>query len=176
MNLYFRLIIVFLRSLFARHSDILEESRSFFRAWPFDCDVNIHLTNARYFALADVGRIYYLGQAGVLFNLLKKGLLPVAQAQEISFFKGIKPFHRFEVTTRFTHWDDKYWYTEHKFFTRGQLSALLQVRGVFVQNKQVQSMSDVFSHAGVETNLPEKPSIVEYWQKLLQCKREYLES
>ena len=176
MNLYFRLIVILLKSMIVRHADILDESRTSFRVWPFDCDINLHLTNARYFALADVSRISFLGQAGVLFRLLNNGLLPVAQAQEISFFKGIKPFCNFAVTTRFTHWDDKYWYTEHKFITAGQLNALLQVRGVFVQNKKVQSMNDVFSHAGLDMFAPQKPSIVEHWQKLLQEKKEYLES
>ena len=121
MNLYFRLLLVLVKSMFARQTGVLDESRSWYRAWPFDCDINLHLTNARYFALCDLSRIYYMGQVGVLFKMIKRKWLPIAQAQEISYFKPIKPFQRFEVLTRFYYWDDKYWYTEHKFFAADKL-------------------------------------------------------
>jgi len=113
-----------------------------FGVWPFDCDINFHLTNARYFALCDLSRIYYMGQVGVLLNMIKRKWLPVAQAQEITYLKPIKPFQRFEVLTRFSYWDNKYWYTEHKFIAGDLLCAVLQVRGVFVHGKKVGSSLD----------------------------------
>jgi len=170
MNLYFRLIIVLLKSAFTRQIGVLDESRSFYRVWPFDCDVNFHLTNARYFALCDLSRIYYMGQVGVLFNMIKRNWLPIAQAQEISYFKPIKPFHRFEVLTRFYYWDDKYWYTEHKFFAAAKLCAVVQVRGVFVHGKTVLPMRDVLALTEEDVEAPDKPVNVEYWQNLLSLK------
>ena len=73
-----------------------------------------------------------MGQVGVLFKMIKRSWLPIVQAQEITYLKPINPFQRFEVSTRFSHWGDKYWYTEHKVFAADRLSAVLQVRGVFV--------------------------------------------
>ena len=170
MNLYFRLIMVLLKSAFTRQIGVLDESRSCYWVWPFDCDINFHLTNARYFALCDLSRIYYMGQIGVLFNMIKRKWLPVAQAQEISYFKPIKPFQRFEVLTRFSYWDDKYWYTEHKFFAADKLCALIQVRGVFVHGIKVLPMRDVMALAKEDVEAPDKPDNVEYWQKLLSQK------
>ncbi len=172
MNLYFRLIMVLLKSMFVRQIGLLDESRSRYRAWPFDCDINFHLTNARYSALCDLSRIYFMGQVGVLFNMIKRKWLPVVQAQEISYFRPIKPFQRFEVSTRFSHWDDKYWYTEHKFFAVDRLCAVLQVRGVLVHGKKILSMRDVFLDlVGDDVEAPDKPVDVEHWQKLIESKR-----
>ena len=58
MNLYFRLILVFIKSLFAGKRNPLEASVVHFRVWPLDCDVNLHLTNSRYFAFADLGKAF----------------------------------------------------------------------------------------------------------------------
>ena len=170
MNLYFRLILVLIKSIFAPRIGVLDESRSWYRVWPFDCDINLHLTNARYFALCDLSRIYYMGQVGVLFKMIRRKWLPIAQAQEISYFRPITPFQRFEVLTRFTYWDDKYWYTEHKFFVTGRLCAVAQVRGVFVHGKKVLSMSDVLAMAEEKVEVPGKPVNVDNWQTLLSLR------
>lgn len=170
MNLYFRLIIVLLKSMFTRRIGVLDESRSCYRVWPLDCDINLHLTNARYFALCDLSRIYYMGQVGVLFKMIKRKWLPIAQAQEISYFKPINPFQQFEVLTRFSYWDDKYWYTEHKFFAADRLCAVVQVRGVFVHGKKVLPMRDILALAEEDVEVPDKPVSVEYWQNLLSLK------
>jgi len=172
MNLYFRLLLMLLRSRFAKKISLLDESRSLYRVWPLDCDFNLHLTNSRYFALCDVSRFYYTGQVGVLFTLLKRKWLPVAQAQEISYFKSINPFQKFEVLTRFTHWDDKYWYTEHRFMAAGKLCAVVQVRGVFVHRRKVLPIRDVLALVGEEVEVPDKPLTVVNWQKLIESKKQ----
>jgi acyl-CoA thioesterase FadM len=171
MNLYFRLLLILFKSKFVNQVGVLDGSRSWFRAWPFDCDINFHLTNARYFALCDLSRIYYMGQVGVLFNMIKRKWLPVVQAQEATYLKPIKPFQRFEVLTRFSYWENKYWYTEHKFMAGDQLCAVIQVRGVFVQGKNVIPMSDVLALTGEDVKVPDKPDIVEFWKKLIVVKK-----
>ncbi len=148
----------------------MDESRSCYRVWPLDCDINLHLTNARYLALCDLSRIYYMGQVGVLFKMISKKWLPIAQAQEISYFRPIKPFQRFEVLTQFTYWDDKYWYTRHRFFANEKLCALVQVRGVFVHGKRVLPMTDVLAITDEKVEVPKKPANVEQWQALLSLK------
>ena len=172
MNLYFRLLAVLLRSKFANKIGLLDESRLKYRVWPLDCDINLHMTNARYFALCDLSRIYYMGQVGVLFNLIKRKWLPVAQAQEITYFKPINPLQQFEILTRFTHWDDKYWYTEHRFFAADKLCAVLQVRGVFVHGRKVLPFRDVLALVGEEVETPNKPAMIEHWQRLIDSKKD----
>lgn len=171
MNLYFRLLLVLFKCLFASCIRVLDESRLIFRVWPFDCDINFHLTNARYLALCDLSRIYYMGQVGVLAKLLKRKWLPVVQSQEISYFKSINPFQRIEVLTSLTYWNDKYWYTEHKFIAADRVCAVVQVRGVFMHGRKVVSMHDVVALTDEDVKVPDKPKNVESWQKLIMTKK-----
>jgi acyl-CoA thioesterase FadM len=165
------LIWIFLRSWFTNRIGLLDESRKRFRVWPHDCDLNLHLTNSRYFAFCDLARFYYTGQVGVLFRLLRRNWLPIAQAQEISYIRPIQPFQRFEVFTRFIHWDDKYWYTEHKFFAADRLCAVAQVRGVFLHGRKIVPIPDILALTGQEVLLPDKPENVAHWQQLIETKK-----
>ena len=174
MNLYFRLIMIFFMSLFARRKKILEGGHSYYRVWPFDCDINLHLTNARYFSLCDLSRIAYMGQVGILFKMIKRNWLPVVQAQEISYLKPINPFQRFEISTRFTYWDEKYWYIEHKFLREDRLCAVLQVRGVFVHGKRIVPISEVLELVGEDIVSPDQTEAVVQWRKLLESKKDQL--
>ena len=172
MNLYFRLFLILIKSKLAARIGIYDKSFLSFRVWPFDCDINMHLTNARYFAFCDLGRIYYLAQAGILFKLIKRKWLPIAQAQEISYFRPINPLQSFKVYSRLSHWDEKYWYVEHSFFSAKKLCATVQVRGVFVSGGKLVSMKDVLKLAGDDVVAAmDAPVNVEYWQKLIDVKK-----
>lgn len=171
MNLYFRLIKTLIISLFCKRIDVLETSTTWYRAWPFDCDINLHMTNARYFALCDLSRTYYIGQTGVLVKMIKRGWIPVVQSQVISYIKPINPFSCFRVTTQMVHWDEKYWYVLHKFFVGDQLCAVLQVRGVIARGRQVIPMSEVVALTGKQVDSPPKTDSIEHWQQVLETKK-----
>lgn len=171
MNLYFRLLRILVKCLFAKRVAVLEGSRIRYRAWPFDCDINLHLTNARYFALCDLARTYYLGQVGVLGKMVRRNWLPVVQSQVISYIKPINPLQRFEVTTELSHWDEKYWYVVHKFFVGDKLCAVLQVRGVIINGRKVIPMSDVVALTGEDVASPPRTGSIEHWQDLLESKK-----
>jgi acyl-CoA thioesterase FadM len=171
MNLYFRLLLILARSWLVRRIGVLDESRLRFRVWPFDIDINFHLTNARYLALCDLCRVYYMSQLGLLSKLVKKKWLPVVQSQEVSYFKQINPFARFEVVTRLTYWDDKYWYTEHKFYSGDALCAVVQVRGLFLSGRKNIPTREILALSGMDVNIPVRPVPVEYWQNLLEAKK-----
>lgn len=171
MNLYFRLIRILIKSLFCDRIEVLDQSFTWYRVWPFDCDINLHMTNARYFALCDLSRTYYIGQTGVLRKMIRRGWIPVVQSQVISYIKPINPFQRFRVSTQMVHWDDKYWYVVHKFHVGEKLCAVLQVRGVIVRGRKVIPMSDVIALTGKQVTSPEKTGSIDHWQQLLESKK-----
>ena len=176
MNLYFRLILVFIKSLFAGKRHPLEASVVHFRVWPLDCDVNLHLTNSRYFAFADLGRVHLLGQMGVLRPFLKRRWFPVNNATEISFIRPIEPLQKFRIVSRLVTWDDKYWYTEHKFEVAGTLHAVSLARGVIVRQATVVPVNDVIhllnEMTGETVSIPAPPVPVREWRELLSVKKD----
>ena len=111
-----------------------------------------------------------MGQTGILFKAIKRKWLPIVQAQEVRYFKAINPFQRFDVVTRITYWDDKYWYSEHRFMVGDKLCAILQVRGVFVHGRDVIPMSELLALTGKDIEPPEKPENIESWHNLIASK------
>ena len=69
------------------------------------------------------------------------------------------------------YWDEKYWYTEHKFVVADRVCAAVQVRGAFVNDRKVVSMHNVVTLADENVTSPEKPVNVEHWQSLIDAKK-----
>ena len=125
MNLYLRLLRVLLRQLWtAKMANPLERRLLFFRAWLHDCDFNLHMTNSRYLALMDLCRMDLMMAMGMSKYILKHKWKFVVNAQEITYIKEIPPFSRFRISTQVLAWDEKYFYVEHRFSSKGKLHAL----------------------------------------------------
>ena len=64
MNLWFRLLLMLLRRPWRNPAQGLESTVIRMRIWPLDLDFNRHVTNGRYFTLADVGRMDFVLRSG----------------------------------------------------------------------------------------------------------------
>ncbi|WP_394130882.1 thioesterase family protein [Shewanella maritima] len=173
MNLYFRLIWMFLwRIRHCNHVDFLGTSRLSYRALPFDCDINMHVTNSRYPAFLDLARTYMLAEMGLLKRFLKLKWLPIVNASEFTFIKDIKPLQKFEIETKMCGWDEKYFYIEQRFVSERGLHCIAHVRGVFVcKGKQV-PITDLVAEAGFQGEAPQLPPEVVKWKQFLQVKKD----
>ena len=171
MNLYLRLIRIIFKMLFAEKAHPLETSKLCFRAWPHDCDINLHMTNARYLALMDLGRTFLIGQMGLLSKIFKRKWLPVVSSIEISYFREIKPFQKFQVHTLLLDWDDKYWYIGQKFFYKETLLASAMVRGIFMKDRRKIAFPHVVELVDAHIKKPTTPDPVYAWKNLLEEKK-----
>lgn len=169
MNLYFRLIWILLRYLGFEKPSGEMQCRTPFRAWPLDCDINLHLTNARYLSFMDLARTHLIISAGIFGKLRKNAWLPVAGACEIRYFKSIKPLQRFEVITELVGWDEKYWYVEQRFESPGKLHARALIRGVFVGGGKVIPVQDAVALMDHPTQSHLTPLMLA-WKELLAVK------
>ena len=172
MNLYFRFIKLLISLFFIERKPPMDESVKSFRAWPFDCDYNLHMTNARYLSLMDLGRIHLTAQAGILKTVYGKKWLPVVTSAELSFFKEIKPFHKFSLHSRVIAWDEKYWYIAQQFKSGDKLHATAMVRGVFVKNRKIIPFQDIVNLIDEKILAPIEPKTVTAWKALLEAKKE----
>jgi hypothetical protein len=76
-----------------------DESRLKFRCLPSDIDRNMHLNNARYMMLADVGRVDIFLRLGFLKLARQKGWGPMMGGLQSVYVREIKLWQRFEVVT-----------------------------------------------------------------------------
>ncbi len=165
MTLYFRLFLVALAALFGRRLGFLEESRLRFRVWPLDLDPNLHMNNARYLSVMDLGRVDLLLRNGIWRTMMKKRWQAVLGATNIRYKKPLKPFQSFEVITRVLCWDDKRFYLEQRVESHGKVAAVALMQGVFLDRRGRVSPRKVAIAAGSDMPSPPEPEIVRAWRE-----------
>ena len=65
--------------------DLLATTRVHLRVWPNDLDLNMHVNNGRYLALADIGRIHWFVRTGVLRVARQQKAYPAVAMRSPSF-------------------------------------------------------------------------------------------
>ena len=131
MNLIFRLIRVLIGALIKPRFGVLDTSEVTFRVWPFDLDINMHMTNARYLSMMDLGRTDLLIRAGILPTVIRERWLPVVANTNIRFRRSLRPFQSFTLKTRLLCWDEKWFYMEQRIESGNGLHSSAIVRGLF---------------------------------------------
>ena len=116
MNLIFRLLYVYIYSLF-RERLTVGKSKSVLRLMvlPNDLDLNIHMNNGRYLTICDLNRVDLFIRSGLLKAMRKRNWYPVIAEHTMSYKKSLHLFERYRAELEVTHWDDKYFYMTHTF-------------------------------------------------------------
>jgi acyl-CoA thioesterase FadM len=172
MNLYLRLLKLLLLLPFVAPRGVFDESRTTFRVWPNDCDLNLHMNNGRYLAFMDLGRVHLLRQVRLLGRLVRTRWAPVMAAAEINFLRPLRPFQKFELVTRVLTWDAKYLYLEHRIESGDELYALATVRGLFLRHGRAVGPDEAARVLGVDASPPPMPALVRHWKELTTIKKE----
>lgn len=115
MNLFLRLLIVWLKSRLAPRQDAFDDIVTSFRVWPTDQDAFRHMTNSRYFSLTDVCIIDYMLKTRAWPILAKRGWLPVVAYEDLIFRRMLRWPQLFRVRTRLLGWDDSWVAIGHAF-------------------------------------------------------------
>ncbi|WP_413583319.1 acyl-CoA thioesterase [Bdellovibrio sp. HCB288] len=164
MNLIFRLIYTMLISRFRSKVGALDECKTPYRCWPTDCDVLGHINNGVYFSMQDLARIDYMIRMGAAPKFSANGWYPVVVAERMRFKKSIKPFQKFQISTRLVHWDDKYTYIEHKFLVKGEPVAWGMIRARFLKKSGgLVSTEELLGVLGIPLQKPEMPAHLKAW-------------
>ena len=89
MNLWFRLLKILLLGFLGKRVKWDAPTRVFFRVWPTDLDINLHMTNSRYLAMMDMARINMMLRTG-LWQWIRREkslpFLPVPWSARVSWF------------------------------------------------------------------------------------------
>ncbi len=103
-----------------------DESRMAFRCLPTDIDRNVHLNNARYMMLADVGRIDIFLRSGFWTLCRERGWGPMMGGLESVYVSEIRLWQRFEIVTTIETWTDRHMIGRHRFVHEdGRTAALI---------------------------------------------------
>jgi acyl-CoA thioesterase FadM len=118
MNLYLRLLLVWLRNIpgVKRHYSHTSESR--FRVLPHDLDAFGHMNNGRYLQIMDVARTEWMLQTGVAGAIRAHRWSPVLGGGVIRYRHSLRLMQCYRVHTRLLGWDHRWFYLEHSFADR----------------------------------------------------------
>lgn len=114
------------------------ESRLGFRCLPTDVDTNLHLNNARYMMLADVGRIDIFLRAGLLELARKRGWAPMMGGLQAAYVREIRLWKRFDVVSSVETWAGTQVIGRHRFeLDDGRTAAIvLTTAGVYAARER----------------------------------------
>jgi acyl-CoA thioesterase FadM len=172
MNLYLRLFLLLFRLAGLASKPLLDESRASFRVLPNDCDFNVHMNNGRYLTFMDLGRLHLMRQTRILGHIVRNRWRPVLAGAEINFLRPIAPFQKFDLATRIVTWDEKYFYLEQRFESRGALCAHGFVKGLFLGRGRKIANSEITAAIGWQGAAPPLPEALRIWSELGSVKKQ----
>lgn len=165
MNLWFRLIRLLLSFPWKNRAGAMDTRVITMRAWPTDLDLNRHVTNSRYFAMADISRIDLMLSSGAVKVAMQHKAAPIVGDTMAKFRKELKLFQRFEIHGRIVGWDDKWIFLEHRFVCNGETYGTIIVRGVFRSRAGLISPQVFVQNLGLPSQSPELPQWVSIWSE-----------
>lgn len=134
-----------------------------FRVMPWDCDINVHLTNGRYPQRLDHARTRFFLRIGSGLLFAHRGWRSVLASQTITFIREIKPFALVDLEGRVLYWDDKYFYMEHRFMVQGKLHAKCVARIAVLELGKVKPfdhfLQAIAGYHQLSSEVPSSPKI-----------------
>ena len=170
MNLYLRLFLVLINSIFSKKIGLFENSICKFRVLPNDADINLHLNNGRYFSIMDLGRVDLAVRCGLFVVCIKHKWLPVIGSEMIRFIGELKMLTTYEIRTNFIGCDQKWFYIRQDFYQKEKRMARAYVRGAFLDGKRKGLPEEILKALGLPLDDREKHSVAEeikeYWNSV----------
>jgi acyl-CoA thioesterase FadM len=115
VNLFLRIVLVWIKALFKRRIGVLDAYDTHFTVWWTDQDMLRHVTNSRFFSLTDVCVIDYFLRARVWKALRSNGWFPLIVYEDMHFLKPLRYPAKFHVRTQFHGWEDDRIVASHRF-------------------------------------------------------------
>ncbi len=143
--------------------DVLESDVLQMRVWPNDIDFNFHLNNARHLSVMDYGRMHLLARGGLLKPVIKARWVPVVGAVWITYRRSLSLWARYQLETRLTGWDERWFYMEQTFTGSEGLVAVGWVKGALRDRNGAvppQQVMDLIRPGIVSPPLPEAIQIL----------------
>lgn len=172
MRLRIRLLLLVMSSLWRKPMSVLDESVMNFRVLPNDIDIS-KITNDRYIALMDLGRMDVAFRVGLLGPMFKRKTVPLATFDTIRFRYPLKVFQKYQLKTRVIWWDDSTFYFKQNFERKGRVLATGYVCATLLASSGPVSPQEILSEVGQLEKKPRKPKIV---SKLIEMERMIHES
>lgn len=136
------------------------------RVMPWDLDVNLHMNNGRYFAMADMGRYDWWLRTGLWRQVRARDWHPVAGDSNARYSGSLLTFQRYRLRTRLLGWNEKWFFAEQRFVRRGRVMCTVLVRYLFMDATGApRTTAEVLALIGASSASPPLPDYVATWAR-----------
>lgn len=143
--------------------DVLGTTCIRLRVWPNDLDLNLHMNNGRYLALADIARMHWFVRCGAARMAYRNRAVPVVGDAIAKFRRDLRSFQKFEIHTRMMGWNARWGFMEHRFVRAGRVLGVVAVRGLFKGPNGTLDPQAFLDALGVHHDSPALPQWVLEW-------------
>jgi acyl-CoA thioesterase FadM len=134
-----------------------------FRCLPTDIDFNLHLNNARYLMLADLGRVDIFFRSGLFALMRRRNWAPMLGGVQTAFVREVRLWQRFHVESSIETWEGTQVIGRHAFVhENGAIAAVvLTTAGVYdLSARRFLPIDEVIGLLGMDAT-PRPPSEAE---------------
>ncbi len=159
MRLRLRLLYLLVSALWRKPLRLLDESVITFTVLPNDIDIS-KITNDRFMALMDLGRMDLAFRAGLVPSMFKNKWIPLATFDTIRFRYPLKLFQRYQLKTRIIWWDETTGYFRQIFERNGRVVATGYVCATFLGPQGPVPPDDILAVIDQSSPRPDEPLVV----------------
>jgi acyl-CoA thioesterase FadM len=157
MRLRLRLLLRLIRAIFGKRLELLGTSSLEMLVLPNDVDFR-QVTNDRYHAYMDLGRIDLIIRVGLLPTFIRHRYAPVVRFMSIRYTYPARLFHRFRLESRVLCWDEEWVWFEQKIVRRGRVLAVAFCKGCAHGPHGRVPTAELFSAIGQRDHVSPRPA------------------
>ena len=159
MRLRLRILWLFLSSFWKSSLGLLEESVLDLTVLLNDVDIT-KVSNDRYVALMDLGRIDLALRVGLRRAMVRKLWGPLVTVHSIRFRYPLKLFPKYQLITRVVCWDENTFYFEQIFKRNGRVLATGYVSSTLMDSHGAIHSLKMLEEIAQQVTKPEEPEII----------------
>jgi acyl-CoA thioesterase FadM len=164
MNLYIRLLVAVIKGMLGRKLHLLDKGITYYRVMPWDLDAYGHMNNGRYLQISDVARIELMCRTNAAKIIFKKRWGGVLGGSLVRHSRALKLFTRYKVISRVLCWDDRWFFTEHRFESlTGQVVTVCITRAALRNRKDWAGTKDIVNSVAPGLESPAITSQIKHW-------------
>jgi len=165
MSIWFRFFWVVISGFFRKPLQASDVSVLHQRVWPDELDINVHMNNAKYLAVMDLGRTDWIVRSGGWKLMRYEKMSPVVGGAMVRYRRSLKLFQSYLLKTRLLGWDERWLYIEQIMQCRDGIACLAVQRTTFTRAGKLVPPAELAAKLGLDPAAMPAPDWTRSWNE-----------
>lgn len=165
MSIWLRFFWVVIAGFFKKPLGMCDVSLLRQRVWLDELDINVHMNNAKYLAVMDLGRTDWIVRSGAWRWMTRDKMSPVVGGAMVRYRRSLHFLQPYLLKTRLLGWDERWLYIEQIMECRdGGLACLAVQRTTFTRNGKLVPSAELAAKLGQDPGALPAPDWTRNWR------------